>query len=299
MGKLKHSYTVTKIQLRKSSAIVYKQTIGKTNTGNRYNINKNSQETHRTYNGKVNKHTQKRIRRAVDILSQISDWHKIYNPITMKNDVIRLTFITLTIPHNSIKPSGKKAYQQLLKPFIQTMKRLHSMNTYIWKAELTKKGMIHYHITTNTFIRFDLIKKRWNQLLMKHNYLDDYYNKFKHYDANSTDVHKVYNDNMIEAYLEKYISKVNDDELSIIGKVWDCSKDLKGAKYFTTDYRDWHTQNISRLALKKDYYCKIEDHFTIHKFNRDSITQILYGYEHTLYNDWKNHIKLAAQRCLV
>jgi len=296
MSTLKHSYTITKLQLRKSSAIIYKQTVGSRNVGNRYQLNKNSNDIHKTYNGKVNKHTQKRIRRAVDILSQISDWQKVYNPITMKNDVIRLVFITLTIPNSTIKPTGKQGYQQLLKPFIQTMKRLHNMHTYIWKAELQKNGMIHYHITTNTFIRYDIIKKRWNELLTKHNYLTDYYTKHLHYDANSTDVHKVYNDNMIEAYLEKYISKVNDDELSIIGKVWDCSQDLKGAKYFTTDFREWHIPNIHKLSSHKDYYCKIEDHFTIHKFNRDCITQILYGYEHTLYNEWKQAIKLSAER---
>jgi hypothetical protein len=151
--------------------------------------------------------------------------------------------------------------------------------------------MVHYHITTNRFIRYDLIKKRWNELLRKNNLLENYFKKVGHYDPNSTDVHKVYNDTMIEAYLEKYISKVNDADLSVIGKVWDCSANIRGAKFFTTDFQPHHIARIEKAYNEEDCKYKAEDYFTWVKFKKDAPTHILHGYEHILYREWKASIK--------
>jgi hypothetical protein len=197
------------------------------------------------------------------------------------------------------------------------------MKSYIWKAELQQNGQIHYHITTNIFIRFDLIRKRWNYLQQKAGLLDSYYEKHGHYNPNSTDVHKVYNDDNIEAYLEKYISKQQEvnptlkanllnnnsitneqcignmlscssvnctDDLSINGKIWDCSQDLKSTKLFTVEMLPANESNIIQIDRSSTIKEVTTDYFSILYFEFPSITRLLYGYQHQLYNEWKQSV---------
>jgi hypothetical protein len=179
------------------------------------------------------------------------------------------------------------------------MVRVHGMKDYIWKAELQARGTIHYHITTNTFINYMHIKKRWNQLLDKAGLMEDYKQKHQHSNPNSTDVHKVYNDENIEAYLEKYISKNDKQDVSIHGKVWDCSLSLKSHKLFTCDLLPVNEANIIKLDVNKTAKAITSDFFEIIYFDKPCIHKLLYGYQHQLYNDWLKRldtVKLTRKR---
>lgn len=244
----------------------------------------------KVYSGTVTTHAKRRIRKAVQVLNQISDWQQIYNPITMQQFNFRLTFITLTMPNSTCILSGKEAYQLLLKPFLQTMIRVYGMRDYIWKAELQKNGQIHYHITTNVFIRYDLIRRRWNTLLDKAGVLDAYKAKHGHSNPNSTDVHRVLNDDDIEGYMEKYISKACENSDSVGGKVWDCSMNLKQARLFEVEVTPDNVHNIVQCKeqLSKDEY--INDYYEIHFFKTNIIRKVLHGWQHQLYDEWKQSV---------
>jgi len=196
-----------KMQLRQRSIVVYSEKIYTPKRKDEMRFKFDNFKSVKSYSGQVTTHSQRRIRKAVQILVQKSNWQQVYNPITMSEFRFKLNFITLTIPDLCSDLTAKESYRLLLKPFLQTMQRVHGMRDYIWKAELQKRGTIHYHITTNTFINFMHIKKRWNKLLEKNGLMSEYIAKHNHSNPNSTDVHKVYNDENIEAYLEKYISK--------------------------------------------------------------------------------------------
>ena len=275
-----------KMQLRQRSIVVYTDKIYTKPKVAEYRFKFNKSESKKPYSGQVTTHSQRRIRKAVQILTQKSKWQTVYNPITMKDFRFKLTFITLTIPDLANGLSGKESYKLLLKPFLQTMQRVHGMRDYIWKAELQARGTIHYHITTNTFINFMHIKKRWNQLLDKAGLMQDYKAKHNNSNPNSTDIHKVYNDENIEAYLEKYISKNENTDISIHGKVWDCSISLKSNKLFTVDLLPQNELNIIKLDKSSTAKAITSDFFEIIYFNEPCITKILYGYQHQLYNDW-------------
>lgn len=288
-----------KMQLRQRSIVIYTDKIYTKPKVEEYRFKFNKSESKKPYSGKVTTHSQRRIRKAVQILVQKSNWQQVYNPITMKAFRFKLTFITLTIPDLANGLSGKESYKLLLKPFIQTMQRVHGMRDYIWKAELQQRGTIHYHITTNTFINYMHIKKRWNQLLDKAGLMQDYKEKHGHSNPNSTDVHKVYNDDNIESYLEKYISKDNNSDMSIHGKVWDCSISLKSNKLFTCDLLPINELNIIKLDKSSTAKAITSDFFEIIYFNEPCITKILYGYQHQLYNDWLlslDNVRLTRSR---
>ena len=230
------------IQFRTNATIIYYQA---DSPGRRstipYSLGHNSSsfsnskevESQKTYTGKVTAGSQKRIAKAVSLLIQASPEKRIFNPVTGKHQNFKLSFITLTVSDAKKNYTAKECYKQLLEPFILRLRRRYGVKSYIWKAELQKRGQIHYHLTTNVFIHFSDLRNDWNNLQRKAGYLDNYFQKKGHYDANSTDVHSVVKIKNIEAYLVKYLAKKESEKESTIGKIWDCSQNLKKYNYFT------------------------------------------------------------------
>lgn len=184
----------------------------------------------------------------------------------------------------------------LLKPLLQWLSKVKGFQFYIWKAELQARGQVHYHITSNQFIYWKELRDKWNYLQRRAGYLDNYYKKHGHYNANSTDVHKVYNDENISGYLEKYISKTQSGA-AINGKIWDCSNSLKGKKLFETNYYPYHQKDIMEYARPTDNNILINDFFTIYKFDKDTpCYKFLSYHERAFYNDWKQGIIEAVKK---
>lgn len=284
--------SISKCIFNRNSIVVHNP---KMNIGN-YKINNNLHKINdeKTYKGEVTAATKKRIRKAVEILNIISEWKITYNPIIKSNYNYRLTFITLTIPWYGKSVNHKLAYEKLLKPFIRICKDKFKMVSYIWKAELQKNTQIHYHITTNIFVRADLIRHQWNILLRKNNLLKEYAIKYKNYNPPSTSIEKVRNDKDIEIYLSKYIAKNADENFKINGKVWDCSINLKIAKKFSITMYPYHVTALKEL-YKKSLELEFEhDYFTYMKFNEETAPFILFGLEHKLFDDWKKSILTAS-----
>jgi len=181
------------------------------------------------YSGKVTSGVSKRIGKAVDLLLQISPPKKVYNPILNITHNFTVGFVTLTIP-DATKISAKDGYRRLVKPFIRVMRNRYKFD-YIWKVELQKRGQLHWHITWNEWVHYLEIRKEWNKILRREGLMKGFGLKYRHYDPNSTDVHAVYKVGNIAAYLSKYLEKENSK--SVDGKIWDCSKRLKGKRWAT------------------------------------------------------------------
>lgn len=240
--------TIPCFQIRYDSLIFYQEYINRKKPSNTERDRLLSQMRKvDTYSGKVTNHARKRLTKAVDLLLQIASKRKIYNPIIQKEVYHRLSFITLTI-HTDIDGANSKAtYIKLLKPFLRIMREQWQVNTYIWKAELQKRGAIHYHITTPSFINHSLIRKAWNKLLQQNGYLEEYHSEKGHYDAPSTEIKSVYKKGELANYLGKEICKAIQNETPLSGKVWDCSTNLKECKFFTTELNDTLAMRVVEL----------------------------------------------------
>lgn len=214
------------IQIRHSSLILY--TLSTDNYSHR-----RKEFSTPTYQGKITSGSGKRIRKTVDLLLQISKKVIVWNPILEKKVPHTLSFITLTIPEQERKPEAQEGYKYLLGPWLLKMKRKARLNTYVWKAEFQKNGMLHYHITTPSWIHYQLIKDEWNNLLSTNNLLNEHFKNHRGQFPNSTDIHEVYKSKDLNHYLQKEISK-NHQEKKTTGKVWDCSMNLKKNKHYTT-----------------------------------------------------------------
>lgn len=234
-----------------------------------------------TYTGKVSASTQKRIRRTVDILLQKSPQQTVWNPITHRPNTFRLTFLTLTISAREIVPH-REANRKGLQPFLDWLRR-RGVKSYIWKAELQQRGQVHYHITTNKFLRFDSVRDEWNRIQKRAGWLDGYRERTGHENPNSTDIHAVQKIQRLDLYIAKYISKT-DATGTIDGKVWGCSSDLMGAKYFSCDLSEF-TENCLKKAVADGTVKQVRmERCTI--FDTPNPTQFLDGNHNINYRNW-------------
>lgn len=261
-------------------------------------------QSNNAYSGEMKTSTQKRIRKALDIFLQISPTTRIYNPIAQKHHTFRLAFITLTVSSKTIQ-DHKFCYNNLLKPFIEWLRKTKKVESYIWKAELQERLQIHYHITINCFVDMNEIREKWNYLQRKNRLIKNADN------PPSTEIKSVKKIKSIEHYLAKYIAKDSYDnkpinksndvkevltdesiagtmlscypvttfnDYSINGKVWDCSINLKSNKYFTIDVEE----SISKMLIENNIQNEIVkevylDTCTVIKCKENYIEKILTG----------------------
>ena len=244
----------------------------------------------KSYRGTMSPGSIKRIRRSIDILIQKSPERIIYNSVSKQYIPFSINFITLTVSARK-NINIRDGYENLMKPFLRKLRHTGAIS-YIWKAEFQKRGQLHYHLTTNRFIEWSLIRNTWNGLQRKHRYLDDYALTHRHFNANSTDVHAVYKINDLGAYLSKYMSKPVYEQQSLKnknkpiiakGKVWDCSKDLKKPFFsFTPSFAE--ELNIDALVDAGKVKIIKLDRCMIFKFN-DPL-QIVTNSTRASYDAW-------------
>lgn len=214
---------------------------------------------HPTYTGKTTTGSQKRIKKAVDLLCQLSPPRKVFNPISERYENHTLSFITLTIPGKERHIEAREGHKLLLEPWLLTMRRKAFLKTYIWKAEFQKNGQLHYHVTTPQWIHYQLIKDTWNNLMSKNGLLENWFQEHPYSMPNSTDVHKVYKVKNIAGYLMKYLSK-NEQDKATKGKIWDCSMNLKKNKLYSCSCDDQLYFNLPQNKVKHSDYCSIYFH---------------------------------------
>lgn len=225
-----------------------------------------SQDKSEKYTGKVTTGARKRIAKAITLLIQSSPERRVLNPVTMKFQKFKLSFITLTISDNKRNLTAKEAYKLLLEPFLRTCRERFGVTAYVWKAELQKRGQIHYHITSNAFIPHSQVRECWNNLQRKHGLLNDFKARYGHENPNSTDIHSVYKIKNLEAYLVKYLCKVEGEKAATVGKVWDCSLNLKKHNYFTEFGDNEISIKLADLVLSGRVKKRITDNCEIYFF---------------------------------
>ena len=127
-----------------------------------------------------------------------------------------LRLITLTLPGNQVHPD-QYIKRYLLNAFIRWIKDKGAIN-YMWRAEAQKTGKIHFHVITDTFIDFKIIRKYWVDLCRIHGY--------ERKNASPVDIRLIKSHQLI-GYVAKYISKNGTDK--------EPSPDQNPIKYYDLD----------------------------------------------------------------
>ena len=257
------------------------------------------------YTGEITPGAKKRLTKAISLLVQSSPEKWIYNPVTKKSQNHKISFITLTLPNVESAKDAKFTHKYLLQPMLRILRNKYKMKSYVWKCELQKNDSIHYHITTDLFMPWDQLRQHWNALLAKNGMLEAFQQQYGHDNPNSVDIHSVSKVNDLEAYLVKYISKEYQNSKKLAGKVWDCSKNLKEAQYFTTSLTYELHEQIRReidLGWLQPIYrdrCVILRSRTTDYYQSFSKSIIEAYYSHlTKISEWENNEKKTTTRSL-
>lgn len=271
------------------------------------------------YSGKLTQGAKKRLTKAISLLVQGTRKRWIRNPISNKQQLHQLTFVTLTVSDTSVSLTGKQAHKILLKPFLEWLTKTKKVNTYLWKAELQKNGQLHYHLTLPDWIHWREIRDKWNEVQNKAGIIERYrehqkawhkngfrvrkellphwpeYEQRKAYqkgvetnwnDPNSTDVHKVYKIKDVEAYLIKEIAKGIQNAQGLGGKVWDCSMNLKQGKYHNAYMKQTHLLFMEQAVNECLASKFIGEQFVIYNFEEPPQEYLLTDEEFSKYRTW-------------
>lgn len=206
--------------------------------------------------GELSDHARKRLKKAINFMLYLTkekeiQSHKIITKhqeftteyqLGEKHDNkinYKLTFITLTLPAPQ-QHTDNEIKSKCLNHFLIELKRKFYTEKYIWKAEKQENGNIHFHILTDKFCHHAEIRKIWNKIIGKLNYVSEYQKRQKRFysdgfrmsqnphdkrnqdtqlkaylkakeedflNPNSTDIHALYKVRNIGAYMSKYLAK--------------------------------------------------------------------------------------------
>lgn len=276
MGAISSSGSLPFLSIKPNQLTVYFESIAH-KSGNLFETKTRIQPfTNKPKRGLSTK-ARKRIQNKINWLLTFAKTKRIYNDYTNKYFNFKINFITLTLPTlQAHKDTTIKS--KCFNQFLTELRRFHSVHNYVWRAECQSNGNIHFHIVTDTYIPWFIIRSIWNRQLRKLGYISRYHQKFsgmdfKTYqsycnsigindlstihsryqrgnktnwkDPNTTDIHSVYKVKNLSAYLSKYMAKVETRK--------DNSKDydLKERKI---EGRNWGcSQSLSRCKSIIDW----------------------------------------------
>src|SRR5574344_1501208 len=162
--------------------------------------------TKSAYSGEITEGGKKRMKRCLLLWSEALElYNHKYRHETRGNER-KLVFLTLTLSAVQVHPD-QEIKSKILKPFMRWMREIRGCTNYIWKAEVQKNGNIHFHVIVDQFVNKDKIRAKWNECQDNLGYFERYQRKFGEKQAPSTQIEIVENQEQIERYIGKYISK--------------------------------------------------------------------------------------------
>lgn len=256
MSSLNDVRFLDSISISPSGFAVYKEYIGvrrnltlsddfDTDSNKEKENNINSERTEKNYkdrfrtDGFISTHTAKKIRQKILWLLFLAKDKKQYLSDSKRWVKFKLCFATLTLPSKQ-RHTDQVIKSKCLNQLLTELRMFHGVKLYLWRAEKQINGNIHFHILTDSFVDYRVLRMRWNRIINKLGYVDeytrkmneeiknfsDYYNMFinqgsymeliRRYnrgrasgwtDPNTTDIHSLIKIKNIVAYLSKYMAK--------------------------------------------------------------------------------------------
>jgi len=271
---MKELHSIEVLQFRSNCIISFVEVLKKSTNSHLY-INNQIVKSNETYTGNLTKFSRKNLSRALEIIYLTTPFRYCFNNALNVFVNFKLSHLTLTLSGTNDLWTYKDYTAKLLSPFLSDCKRKYGMTKYVWKAELQENGNIHYHIISDMFQNHSDIKNLWNYHQRKHGLIDGYYRNYGNYHPNSTDIHSVDCSGNVANYLLKYISKSSQNKVKLDGKVWDCSLNIKGKKYFTIKTGDNGFTEMSALRNFMLFETIERDRCIIYKPLNGSLSQCL------------------------
>lgn len=167
--------------------------------------------------GVIKQRAAAKLKVCINWMLLFSHKKRVYSKKEKKSFTFVLNFITLTLSGTQ-RHSDDYIKEHMLRPFLKWLDR-NGARMYVWRAETQLNGRIHFHITTNHFIHWKSIRRKWNSIQAKQGYLKKWTEGNVRSDPNATDVHSVKNERETARYMAKYMTKGNRAERPPVGSV--------------------------------------------------------------------------------
>lgn len=207
----------------------------------------------------------------------------------------KMSFITLTLPS---KQQHNTAFitEKILNHFLTTIRQKYGMQNYVWRLEFQNNGNVHYHLVTDCYVDYFVLRSNWNRILDKYGYVQPYTDRFKNLslteynqvvnrdkkiefkkiadwyakgckynwtDPNTVDVKSVTSGKKISFYIAKYFAKDPDNY---------CDKNELDTAENSESLRLWFcSRALSKLKTVSDYVDAVD--FNV-KFIIDEVAEV-------------------------
>lgn len=213
--------------------------------------------------GTLSRISASKLRYSINLLTAIAKPKRVYCKTSSKNAIFKVNFITLTLSSKQVH-SDNFIKRYMLHGWLKEMKRRIQLVNYVWKAEAQQNGNIHFHITTDKYIDYSVIRDAWNLVQSRYGYISSFLAVNGHDNPNSTDVHSVKNIDNLAGYLVKYMCKDTAERRKITGSLWGCSDTLKRRFYVSNVVSsDINTSLYQAQAIGTTYKHDYFTHTTI------------------------------------
>lgn len=248
----------------------------------------------KAYSGFLSKGARNRLKRCSKILCCVTPKRRVINPGTGKSFLFRCAFVTMTLPIDLSPKQEKKLTTTLIKPFCQFLVRTAHVKNYVWRVERTKAGRLHWHFIIDQPIHYKVVQNRWNRLLRKAGLLTAFAAQHGHYSPHSTEIKSVRSESKAYAYASKYMSKFQQSNLPVSGRLWDANSWLKSQRYISQFVgREFWGDVLSNLNFDSKL-CSLSEHFvwiSIELLERD---KLLSAYLKGLFSGWLHDLRVES-----
>lgn len=140
---------------------------------------------------------------------------------TGKRVKFRQAFWTLTVP----EPMPEHKARLALSEFWDWARTVAGVNSYLWVAELTKRGRVHFHALVNEWMDANNVRAAWLRALRRHG-VSDVWMDLPH---NLADVKSVTSAGKARTYVVKYFGKdFGNRACQLAARYRDCVKGEEG-----------------------------------------------------------------------
>lgn len=189
--------------------------------------------------GILSNSSKKKIRKTIQLWMNAIECKAIVSRKSKDWIKSQINFTTLTLPATQFH-TDKEIKRDLLNRFLIELRRKNNNKSYLWVAEKQKNSNIHFHILSEKYTDWKLIRSIWNSILNDFGYIEKYRDNQKEFhkngfqlrtdklefwsekkqreayeygiisnwsDPNSTDIHSLKKIKNIGSYVTKYLTK--------------------------------------------------------------------------------------------
>lgn len=204
----------------------------------------------KTEEGQLSPNARAKLKNSIRWLAASAKWKKCYSTKRKRMVPYKINQVLLTFANNM--QDDDKA-REILSEWIEMAKYRFDLRNYIWKAEPTERGSIHFHLSSDSYMPYKEVNYTWNRALIKHG--------LPPITMAGTTAEPVIGIDNYDAYLSDYLmnEEKHEGRRKIKGRLWSCSHALAAAGKEFLLMEEPEANDMQREHWEQSLYKKLSD----------------------------------------